>query len=165
MSGPYGMRDPCLRSSRPEFIDDTGARPGCTVSIRGFAGAGCRTVGLGVLSNSATIVGTLIDRGLGLHVAWPATRQLAPRVCREATLGMVMIKTPTPRMCRPGVSAAGAYGQATDSRLRLEQPDAAYALATRCNDRLITAGSDLVGTEQGADVLIDGIDSAPGRSL
>jgi SRSO17 transposase len=111
----------------------------------------------------------LIDRELYLPESWIADRDR----CRAAGIpeevefttkprqGMVMLQ----RAMDAGVpfawvTADEAYGQAKYLRVWLEQHDAAYVLATKCNDTLITAAG-----EQRADDLIAALPARAWRRL
>jgi SRSO17 transposase len=116
----------------------------------------------------------LIDRELYLPETWTSDRDR----CRAAgipdevgfatkpRLGMAMLE----RAITAGVpfcwvTADEAYGQVKYLRVWLEDHDAAYVLATRRNDTLITAGPEFGVAEQRADVLIDGLDPRAWRRL
>jgi SRSO17 transposase len=116
----------------------------------------------------------LIDRELYLPEAWTQDRQRCraagiPDEVEFATkprLGMAMLE----RAFAAGVpfswvTADEAYGQVKYLRVWLEHHDAAYVLATKRNDTLITAGPEFGLAEQRADVLIAGLDPRAWRRL
>jgi SRSO17 transposase len=116
----------------------------------------------------------LIDRELYLPETWTSDRDR----CRAAgipdevgfatkpRLGMAMLERAiTAGVPFSWVTADEAYGQVKYLRVWLEDHDAAYVLATRRNDTLITAGPEFGVAEQRADVLIDGLDPRAWRRL
>src|SRR5215212_2475610 len=118
----------------------------------------------------------LIDRELYLPESWTGDRDR----CRAAgipdevefttkpRLGMAMLERAfTARVPFSWVTADEAYGQVKYLRVWLEQHDAAYVLATKRNDTLITAGPGLrLGlAEQRADKLIAALDPRAWRRL
>jgi SRSO17 transposase len=116
----------------------------------------------------------LIDRELYLPESWTQDRERCraagiPDEVEFATkprLGMAMLA----RAFAAGVpfawvTADEAYGQVKYLRVWLEQQDAAYVLATKCNDTLIPAGSGFGFAEQRADALVAGLDPRAWRRL
>jgi SRSO17 transposase len=116
----------------------------------------------------------LIDRELYLPETWTSDRDR----CRAAgipdevgfatkpRLGMAMLERAiTAGVPFSWITADEAYGQVKYLRVWLEDHDAAYVLATRRNDTLITAGPEFGVAEQRADVLIDGLDPRAWRRL
>jgi len=115
----------------------------------------------------------LIDRELYLPESWTTDRDR----CRAAgipderefltkpRLGMAMLERAfAARVPFAWVTADEAYGQVKYLRVWLEQHDAAYVLATKRNDTLITTDG-LLGAEQRADVLIEALNSRAWRRL
>jgi SRSO17 transposase len=115
----------------------------------------------------------LIDRELYLPESWTADRDR----CRAAGIpdevefttkprqGMAMLgRAITAGVPFSWVTADEAYGQVKYLRVWLEQHDAAYVLATKCNDTLITAEG--IGTgERRAEELIAELPARAWRGL
>jgi SRSO17 transposase len=130
---------------------------------------------IGVFLAYATDRGhALIDRELYLPETWTSDRDRCraagiPDEVEFATkprLGMAMLERAITAGVRfSWVTADEAYGQVKYLRVWLEDHDAAYVLATKRNDTLITAGPEFGFAEQRADVLIDGLDPRAWRRL
>jgi len=161
------------------ILDDTGFIKKGTRSAgvqRQYSGTAGRVENcqIGVFAAYATDCGhALIDRELYLPESWTTDRDR----CRGADipderefltkprLGMAMLERAfAARVPFAWVTADEAYGQVKYLRVWLEQHDAAYVLATKRNDTLITTDG-LLGAEQRADVLIEALNSRAWRRL
>jgi SRSO17 transposase len=183
-----GVRD----DVRDHVIAQLGDRAGVLIlDDTGFVKKGVRSAGvqrqysgtagrvencqIGVFLAYATDRGhALIDRELYLPETWTSDRDRCraagiPDEVEFATkprLGMAMLERAiTAGVAFSWVTADEAYGQVKYLRVWLEQQDAAYVLATKRNDTLITAGPEFGFAEQRADVLIDGLDPRAWRRL
>ena len=130
---------------------------------------------IGVFLAYATDRGhALIDRELYLPETWTSDR---PR-CRAAGIPDEIEFATKPRQAIgmleraiaagvlfSWVTADEVYGQVKYLRVWLETHDAAYVLATKCNDTLVTAGPEFGVPEQRADTLIAGLDPRAWRRL
>jgi SRSO17 transposase len=183
-----GVRD----DVRGHVIEQLGDRAGVLIlDDTGFVKKGVRSAGvqrqysgtagrvencqIGVFLAYATDRGhALIDRELYLPETWTSDRDRCraagiPDEVEFATkprLGMAMLERAiTAGVPFSWVTADEAYGQVKYLRVWLEDHDAAYVLATKRNDTLITAGPEFGFAEQRADVLIDGLDPRAWRRL
>jgi SRSO17 transposase len=183
-----GVRD----DVRDHVIEQFGERAGVLIlDDTGFVKKGVRSAGVqrqysgtagrvencqvGVFLAYATDRGhALIDRELYLPETWTSDRDRCraagiPDEVEFATkprLGMAMLERAiTAGVPFSWVTADEAYGQVTYLRVWLEDHDAAYVLATKRNDTLITAGPEFGVLEQRADVLIAGLDPRAWRRL
>jgi SRSO17 transposase len=162
------------------ILDDTGFVKKGTRSAgvqRQYSGTAGRVENcqIGVFLAYATDRGhALIDRALYLPETWTSDRQRCraagiPEEVEFATkprLGMAMLERAiTASVPFSWVTADEAYGQVKYLRVWLEDHDAAYVLATRRNDTLITAGPGFGFAEQRADALIAGLDPRAWRRL
>jgi SRSO17 transposase len=183
-----GVRD----DVRDHVIEQFGERAGVLIlDDTGFVKKGVRSAGvqrqysgtagrvencqIGVFLAYATDRGhALIDRELYLPETWTSDRDR----CRAAgipdevgfqtkpRLGMAMLERAfTAGVPFSWVTADEAYGQVKYLRVWLEDHDAAYVLATKRNDTLITAGPEFGVQEQRADTLIAGLDPRAWRRL